>query len=91
MAIAQQKFVVTPLAENKVAELPTGPLFWRIENFAALAPQDQSQHRLRRSERRGEGVSDKIWLVSFMDYDLGFFDHETDRLGSAENPFAAKC
>ena len=35
-------------------------------------------------------VSDKIWLVSFMHYDLGFFDHETGRLESAENPFAAK-
>jgi len=35
-------------------------------------------------------VSDKIWLVSFMDDDLGFFDHETGRLGSAENPFASK-
>ena len=35
-------------------------------------------------------VSNKIWLVSFMDYDLGFFDHETGRLGSADNPFAAK-
>jgi putative transposase len=35
-------------------------------------------------------VSDRIWLVSFMDYDLGFFDHETGRLGSAENPFATK-
>src|SRR2546421_6984670 len=35
-------------------------------------------------------VSDKIWLVSFMDYDLGFFDHEIGRLGNAENPFAAK-
>ena len=34
-------------------------------------------------------VSDKIWLVSFMDYDLGFFDHETGRLSTAENPFAA--
>src|SRR6266540_2535773 len=32
-------------------------------------------------------VSDKIWLVSFMEYDLGFFDHETGRLASAENPF----
>jgi hypothetical protein len=29
-------------------------------------------------------------LVRFMDYDLGFFDHETGRLGSVENPFAAK-
>ena len=35
-------------------------------------------------------VSDKIWLVSFMEYDLGFFDHETGRLASADNPFASK-
>jgi putative transposase len=35
-------------------------------------------------------VSDKIWLVSFMDYDLGFFDHETGHLESADNPFEAK-
>jgi putative transposase len=35
-------------------------------------------------------VSDKIWLVSFMKYDLGFFDHEAGRIECAENPFAAK-
>jgi putative transposase len=35
-------------------------------------------------------VADKIWLVSFMQYDLGFFDHETGRITSAENPFGAK-
>ncbi len=35
-------------------------------------------------------VSDKIWLVSFMKYDLGFFDHETGRLESAVNPFGAR-
>jgi putative transposase len=35
-------------------------------------------------------VDDKIWLVSFMAYDLGFFDHETCRIESADNPFAAK-
>jgi quercetin dioxygenase-like cupin family protein len=35
--IAQHKFVVMPLAEKKVGELPAGPLYWRIENFAALA------------------------------------------------------
>ena len=33
---------------------------------------------------------EKIWLVSFMRYDLGFFDHETSRIESADNPFAAK-
>jgi hypothetical protein len=36
-AIAQQPLVIKPLAEKKVAELPPGPLFWRIENFPALA------------------------------------------------------
>ena len=35
-------------------------------------------------------VSDKIWLVSFMQYDLGYFDHETCRLEPIENPFSAK-
>jgi putative transposase len=35
-------------------------------------------------------VSEKIWLVSFMQYDLGFFDGETCRIESAENPFVAK-
>jgi len=35
-------------------------------------------------------VADKIWLVSFMNYDLGFFDQECGRVTSAENPFDAK-
>lgn len=35
-------------------------------------------------------VADSIWLVSFMDYDLGFFDGDTDRVEPAENPFGQK-
>ena len=35
-------------------------------------------------------VADQIWIVSFMHYDLGFFDHETCRIEPAENPFGAK-
>ena len=35
-------------------------------------------------------ISDKIWLVTFMDYDLGFFDDETCRLEPIANPFEAK-
>lgn len=35
-------------------------------------------------------IADQIWLVSFMDYDLGFFDNETGRIECAENPFGAK-
>jgi len=32
-------------------------------------------------------VHDDIWLVSFMDYDLGYFDLETRVLEPLENPF----
>jgi putative transposase len=35
-------------------------------------------------------IAEQVWLVSFMHYDLGFFDNETCRVESAENPFGAK-
>ena len=35
-------------------------------------------------------ISENIWLVSFMQYDLGFFDHESVRVECAPNPFEAK-
>ena len=35
-------------------------------------------------------VSERVWLVSFMDYDLGYFDDETCRLEPIENPFGPK-
>ena len=33
-------------------------------------------------------VENEIWLVSFLDYDLGFFDANEDRIEPAKNPFA---
>jgi hypothetical protein len=33
-------------------------------------------------------VDEKIWLVSFMKYDLGFFDQELGTVTSVENPCA---
>jgi putative transposase len=35
-------------------------------------------------------VHDDIWQVSFMDYDLGYFDLETRVLEPLENPFGPK-
>ena len=35
-------------------------------------------------------TGDRIWLVTFMDYDLGYFDDETWRLEPIENPFGPK-
>jgi putative transposase len=35
-------------------------------------------------------VDDRIWLVSFLHYDLGYFDDETCRLEPLQNPFGPK-
>lgn len=35
-------------------------------------------------------VNDKIWLVTFMDYDLGYFDEDSKRFEPISNPFGAK-
>src|SRR6476619_5043721 len=32
-----QGFVIKPVAEKKVQQLPPGPLYWRVESFPALA------------------------------------------------------
>ena len=36
-AKAEQPLAIKLLVEKKVSELPAGPLFWRIENFTAVA------------------------------------------------------
>ena len=35
-------------------------------------------------------VAERTWLVTFMHYDLGYFDDETCRLEPIENPFGPK-
>src|SRR6185503_17404942 len=35
-------------------------------------------------------VGERIWLVTFMQHDLGYFDDETCRLEPIENPFGPK-
>ena len=35
-------------------------------------------------------VGEHLWLVSFMDYDLGYFDDTEGRLEPIDNPFGAK-
>ena len=59
-AIAQQALVITALAERRVAELPTGLLYWRIENFASLA-QAQAAANMFALVAEAEG---KVWLFT---------------------------
>ena len=35
-------------------------------------------------------AGERIWLVTFMQSDLGYFDDETCRLEPIENPFGSK-
>ena len=35
-AAAQAKYIVQPIAEMKVKQLPKGELFWRVESFPTL-------------------------------------------------------
>lgn len=35
-------------------------------------------------------VEDDVWLVSFMEYDMGYFDLESHRVQALENPFGPK-
>lgn len=59
-AIAGQPLVIKPLAEKKVSELPPGPLFWRIENFAALS---QAQEAAGQWSLVAESAG-KVWLFT---------------------------
>ena len=38
----------------------------------------------------GGFIDDEIWLVSFMDYDLGYIDLEGKTLQPLNNPFGPK-
>ena len=57
---AAQPLQIKPLAEKKVAALPAGPLFWRIENFTALAEAQAAAGPLSLvAEAAG-----KVWLFT---------------------------
>ena len=39
-------------------------------------------------DRVNASVDDQIWLVGFLDYDLGYFDRDEGRIEPGPNPFA---
>ena len=66
---------------------------WNCDSSRLELPQNRGAQRiLRLQPGQNVGVkevSDNIWLVTLMHYDLGFFDHETCRLEGVDNPFEA--
>lgn len=61
-SVAQQPPVlsVKPVVEKKLKELPPGPLFWRIETFAAL---DQAEAAAGPTALAAV-ISNKVWLFT---------------------------
>ena len=62
-AVAEQgKFVVSPVVEKKLHELPQGPLYWRVENFPSL---DDAQRAAAASPTSlAASISGKVWLFT---------------------------
>jgi hypothetical protein len=59
-AAAQQQFAVKPVAEKKLNQLPSGPLYWQVENFPTLA---QAQAAAGPTSLAAD-VADKVWLFT---------------------------
>ena len=67
------QYVVKPVAEMKVKQLPKGPLYWRVENFPTLdqAKAAAGEYRWNPDTVTYEGwpsltaaVADKVWLFT---------------------------
>jgi hypothetical protein len=59
-ATAQGQFVVKPVAEKKLKQLPAGPLYWLVENFPTLA----RAHAAEGPTSLIAEVSGKVWLFT---------------------------
>jgi hypothetical protein len=57
---AAQKFEIKPVAEKKVKQLPSGILYWRLENFPTLA---QAEAAAGATSLAAE-VAGKVWLFT---------------------------
>ena len=56
-----------------------------------LLPQEDQLSTVLAGQAVGiKEVDDGIWLVSFMDYDLGYIDLEERTLQPLDNPFGAR-
>ena len=55
-----QHFEIKAIAEKKIAQLPPGPLFWRIDNFATIT---QAQAEAGPTALAAE-VAGKVWLFT---------------------------
>jgi hypothetical protein len=81
---AQQPLNVKPLAEKKVAELPPGALFWRIESFGSVADAQAAAGPLSLAvESRG-----RAWLFTLGGADQSGKGTKVAQVGPIPRPTA---
>ena len=59
-AQAEPKFVIKPVGEKKLRQLPAGPLYWRIENLPTLAQAEAAAGKTAVATE----VAGKVWLFT---------------------------
>ena len=88
-------YSASPRAYNGIAE-PHYPFHDKTVNITSCGRLCLYRKKINRSTcLAGQAVGIKevdsgIWLVSFMQYDLGYIDLEEKTLQPLENPFGAK-
>lgn len=60
IATAQSAYVIQPVIEKKLKDLPVGPLYWRVENFHTLADARAAESPASLSAE----VAGKVWLFT---------------------------
>jgi hypothetical protein len=60
MAAEEKKFVIKPVAEKKLKQLPAGPLYWQLENFPTLEQAQAAAGDMSLAAK----VAGKVWLFT---------------------------
>ena len=72
---------------SSITRSMTGPSRHALRPHLRQASEGEPQSGLCGTAGGVRQVDEHIWLVTFMHYDLGYFDDETCRLEPIENPF----
>lgn len=60
LAQSEGKFVIKPVAEKRLSQLPQAPLYWRIETFPMLAAAEAAA----RPTSLAAQVAGRVWLFT---------------------------
>ena len=85
--------LTSPIPRPARADLPVPRPRRPRHRLRTSLPASQAGQYLSRPRRQKLGikeVDDGIWLVSFMHYDLGYFDLEQKTLQPLDNPFGTR-